>query len=271
VRPWHGDDLMIVGLNGTPAVECGRALPVALHKSDGMYCVLQLPGAGEPVAWSSPDEADAFASSGRWTRFADPLLVPEACLSQPEGQLVRQPMVIFADEGVLDTADRLPHRHAYRDESLMWRRLAGYPDSMQAACGSAETIEQLLDEWASGLLKRFDAMYHLDRDPAYLKRIADFALCAARSRDLRWKSYLRYAAVQDPDQVRRTFESFTHREFPRVTWEVFLDAVKNLCDVLRVVPRVGVPSAPPSSPAAALPKVRGIAAARPLDMELPHE
>jgi hypothetical protein len=38
-----------------------------------------------------------------------------------------------------------------------------------------------------------------------------------------------------------------------------------------VVPRVGVPSAPPSSPVAALPKVRGIAAARPLDMELPHE
>ena len=155
----------------------------------------------------------------------------------------------------------------YNDEYLIWRRLDGHPDTIQAACGSAETVEQLLDDWASGLLKRFDAMYHLGRDPAYLKRIADFALCAARSRTLRWKSYLRYASVQDADHVRRTFESFTHREFPNVTWEAFLGEVKSLCDVLHAVPTVGVPPAPSSSPATALPKVRGIAAAGAIEVE----
>ena len=85
-------------------------------------------------------------------------------------------MVVFADEGMLDTADRLPRPNAHNDQRFVWRRLAGYPETIQAACGSAEAIEQLLDDWAQGLLRRFDAMYHLGRDRGYLKRIADFVL-----------------------------------------------------------------------------------------------
>jgi hypothetical protein len=261
------DELKIVGFNGTPLVECGRALPVARRSSDGMHCVLQLPADGAPLAWYAENEAAAYTKAGRWTVFASPVLVPRACFSESGGHVVRQPMVIFADEAMLDTADRLPHRHLYRDEYLIWRRLNGHPDTTQAACGSAETVEQLLDDWALGLLKRFDAMYHLGRDPAYLKRIADFALCAAKSRPLRWRSYLRYASVQDADRVRRTFESFIHREFPNVTWDAFLNEVKSLCDVLQAVPRVEAQPAASSSPATALPKLRDIAAARPLGLE----
>ena len=52
-----------------------------------------------------------------------------------------------------------------------------------------------------------------------------------------------------------------------MTWEAFLDEVKGVCDVLRAVPTAGAQPAPPSSPATALPKVRGIAAARPIDLE----
>jgi macrodomain Ter protein organizer (MatP/YcbG family) len=255
---------MVVGFNGTPLVECGRALPVARRKSDGMHCVLQLRGEGEAIAWHTENEADSYVKSGRWTRFREPVFVPRACVAEADERLVRQPMVIFADEAMLDTADRLPHRHSYRDEYLIWRRLTGYADTIQATCGSAETIEQLLDDWASGLLRRFDAMYHLGRDAAYLKRIADFALCAAKSRQLRWRAYLRYASVQDAERVRQTFESFAHREFPNATWEAFLDEVKSVCDVLHAVPTMAVQSALPSSPVTALPKVSGIAAARPL-------
>jgi hypothetical protein len=261
------EDLEIVGFNGKPLVECGRALPVARRQSDGMYCVLQLPREGAPLAWHAEDEAEAYMKSERWTKFASPIVVSRVCFTESNGRSAEQPMVIFADEGMLDTADRLPRPDSYNDECLFWRRLAGYPDTIQAACGSAEAVEQLLDDWARGLLRRFDAMYHLGREPGYLKRIADFALCAAKSRTLRWKAYLRYASVQDADQVRRTFESFTHREFPNVTWEAFLDEVKGVCDVLRAVPAVAIQTAPPSSPVTALPKLRGIAAVPPIEVE----
>jgi hypothetical protein len=33
-------DLEIVGFNGSPVVECGRALAVARRKADEMHCVL---------------------------------------------------------------------------------------------------------------------------------------------------------------------------------------------------------------------------------------
>jgi hypothetical protein len=265
---WRDEELEIVGFNGRPLVECGRALPVVRRPSDRMHCILQSPLEDTPIAWYTEDEADAFAASGRWTKFASQIILGQTCFTESDGRFAGALMVVFADEGMLDTADRLPRPNAYHDQRFGWRRLAGYPETIQAACGSAEAIEQLLDDWAHGLLRRFDAMYHLGRDPEYLKRIADFALCAARSRTLRWKAYLRYASVQDPDQVRRSFESFTHREFPDATWEAFLYEVKSLCGVLRAVPAVGSQAAPPSSsPATALPKVRGIAAVRPIDLE----
>jgi hypothetical protein len=264
---WRDEELEIVGFNGRPLVECGRALPVVRRQSDRMYGILQSPQEDTPIAWHTEDEADAFAKSGRWTRFASPIRLARTCFSESNGRLAGQLMVLFADEGMLDTADRLPRPNVHSEQYFVWRRLAGYPETIQAACGPAESIERLLDDWAQGLLRRFDAMYHLGRDRGYLKRIADLALCAARSRTLRWRAYLRYASVQDADQVRRTFESFTHREFPNVTWEAFLDEVKSLCGVLRAVPAVGAQAAPPSSSATALPKVRGIAAVRPIDLE----
>ena len=258
------DDFEIVGFNGRPLVECGRALPVVRRQSDGRYCILQVLPEGSTTGWLSEDEADAHTKSGRWTKFADPIRL---WFSESNGGLLDQPMVVYADERLLDTADRLPRPDSYHSERLYWRRLSDHDDAIQAACGSAATIEKLMDEWASGLLKRFDAMYHLRRDPAYLKRIADFALCAARARTLRWRAYLRYASVQDPDRVQRTFETFTQREFPDLAWEVFLSEVKGLCDVLQAVPRMETPTAPPSSPATVLPKVRGIAAAPPIHLE----
>jgi hypothetical protein len=261
------DDFEIVGFNGRPLVECGRALPVVRRQSDGLYCILQVLPEGASAAWLSEDEASTYAKSGRWTKFASPILLGQTCFSESDGRLVGQPMVVYADERLLDTADRLPRPDSYHSERLYWRRLSDHDDAIQAACGSAATIEKLMDEWASGLSKRFDAMYHLRRDPVYLKRIADFALCSARSRMLRWKAYLRYASVQDPDRVQRTFETFTHREFPDVAWEVFLNEVKGLCDVLQAVPRMETPTAPPSSPATVLPKVRGIAAVSPIHLE----
>ncbi len=261
------EQLEIVGFNGSPLVECGRALPVARRPSDSRYCILQSLREDSPPSWYSQDEADAYAASGRWTRFVDPIPLARTCFSESDEAAERQLMVLFADEHMLDTADRLPRPEYYHDHRFIWLRLEGYPETVQAACGSAEAVEQLLDDWAQGLLRRFDAMYHLGREPEYLKRIADFALCAARSRTLRWKAYLRYASVQEADRVRRMFESFAHREFPDTSWEAFLEEVTSVCDVLRAVPRLEPQPAPPSSAATALPKMRGIAGAAPTPLE----
>jgi hypothetical protein len=163
----------------------------------------------------------------------------------------------------------VPHPHLWQGEYLIWRRLKDYPASIQAACGSASNMETLLDNWAAGLLNRFDAMFRVVPDRTYLKRIADFALCAAKARSLRWKSYVRYALSQEPDRIRRTFDSFTHPEFPDVSWDAFLGVVKELREVLGVIAVATPAPAASSSVATAAPKVRNIAAVQPINFNGP--
>jgi len=95
MNSFYCDDLEIVGFNGAPLVECGRALPVAMRKSDGLYCVLELRSDTAPTAWHTKEEAEAYAASRRWTRFRLPVIVPRSCLNESEGMLVRQPMVVL--------------------------------------------------------------------------------------------------------------------------------------------------------------------------------
>ncbi len=56
------EELEIVGFNGSPLVECGRALPVVRRPSDGMYCVLQSLPTDSPQSWHTEEEAAAYAS-----------------------------------------------------------------------------------------------------------------------------------------------------------------------------------------------------------------
>jgi hypothetical protein len=259
------DDFEVVGFNGAPLVECGRALPVVRRRSDQKHCVLRLPSADAPLAWFSEAESAAHARAKRWTMLDKPLNPPRSCAPGAGRQLTSQPMIVFVDEGLLDTADRVPRPDHWMDEYLIWRCLDGYPDSFRAACLSAEAVEALLEDWAQGLLRRFDAMFRIGQDRPYLKRIADFALCAARTRASRWKAYVRYALSQEPDHVRRTFDSFTQRGFPNVSWEDFVGELKSLSDVLAAVPLSRPEPAASPSRATAAPKVRGMAAVRPDD------
>jgi len=225
-------DLEIVGFNGSPVVECGRALAVARHKADGMHCVLGSAGDGAAPAWYDEEEAAAFAEARRWTRLREPLPLPRSCLPHPDGRLVRQPMMVFAAQALLDTAGRETWPAEFRGELFLWGRLEQCDDSIQAACGSAESVESLLDDWGTGLKERYDAMYHNSRDRASCKRVAGFMLCAARSRDLRWQAHLRYAMVQEPERLRPTFDAFTRSEFPGVSFQAYLEEIKNLGAVL---------------------------------------
>ncbi len=208
------NELEIVGFNGTPQVECGRSLPVARRKSDGMYCVLSSVENSASLSWHDGEEVDAFAKARRWTRLREPLSLPRSCLSDPDKRLIRQPMVVFAAQSLLDTVGSVAWPASFRGEAFFWHRLEQHDDSIQAACGLAETVETLLDDWALRLKQRYDAMRRQGHDPATLKRVADFMLCAAKDRPLRWQAYLRYAMVQEPERVRRTFDAFTP---PRVS------------------------------------------------------
>ena len=259
-------EIEIVGFNGSPQVECGCAQPIARRKSDGMHCVLKLPLDSRVAAWCNEEEAAQYASEKRWTLFSSPVFLPQGCLVGTEQSATTQPMVVFVDDSVLDTADRLPRPSLASGQYLIWRALQGYAGTLHATCSTSRTVETLLDEWAAALLGRYDGMYATGRELPYLKHIADFALCAARGRSLRWKAYLRFALAQEKDKVRRTFDTFVHHEFPETSWEDFVTELRSLGDVLGIA--VSRPPRPSDAACVqggnALPKVRNITAAKPV-------
>ncbi len=173
---------------------------------------------------------------------------------------MRQPMMIHVASMLLTAAGLSARPDSYRDESLLWNPLETQHDEFRAACGSAESVEALLDEWGECLKKRFDEAYLLKPERAPLKRITDYMLCAARSRTLRWQAYLRHALAQQPEGVEQTFKFFTKNEFPEVPWNEFLGAIKALGEVL---------AATPSPPITARTKLRDIATRRPILVQKP--
>ncbi len=224
-------EIEIVGFNGSPLVECGRSLPVAQRKSDGWSCVFNLSRTIEALIWHSPDEVASFADARQWTKLVTPVSVPNDCIDPATEEITSQPMVIYFQQTLQGDSDcRLP-RGNRSVPNLKWELLSGSDSGYLAACAPEAAVEAVLNDWAEWLLKRFDAMVGSRRDRADLKRIADFALCAARSRTLRWKSFLRYAATQEPEKVQRTFDWFIHPEFPQTTWDSFLGELKKLQDL----------------------------------------
>jgi hypothetical protein len=264
VNGYSNEVLEIVGFNGAPSVECGRALAVARRRSDRMHCVLGSAQNTGPPAWYNEEEAAAFAKARRWTEFREPVPLPHSCAAGVDGRLAQPLMVVFAARTLLDTAGCETWPARYRGDFLWWRHLQQYDSSVQAAPGLAHDVEALLDEWAARLEKRYDAMYQIGSDQASLKRVADFMLCAARSRALRWNAYLRFAMAQSPDRVRQTFEAFTRNEFPDVPWEAYLEEIKNISEVLKsvsaAVPRTAARSGPENVPR----KLRGITRREPV-------
>lgn len=272
MNSWNSE-LEIVGFNGRPLVDCGRALPVARRRSDKTHCVFDLTTGTESLHWHTESEAKHFASEKRWTLFRSPLNVPKGCVNESQPAAV-QPMVVYTNQKLLDNADRQFLPESWQDEYLIWKKLEELPDDYQAACATSNTIASLMNHWAEGLLKRFDAMARIGRDHEYLFRIADFALCAANDRNKRWEAFLRYSIAQKPEKVQRNFVTIIGREFPNVTWEMFTECRGKLTDVLNTglvtksdPPSMDIPSTS-SSVATALPKVRGMAAESPTPIEL---
>lgn len=254
----RASDFEVVGFDGTPFVECGRSLPVVRRKADGMHAVLRLSTRGSPSAWHSAEEADEFAAAGRWTRLSAPLELPRPHAAGSGGPLDRRPMVVYAARTFLDAAGLVEWPTRVRDEAFAWRPLDPDRDSVRASAGFDDTVVGLMDEWASALLDRFDENFRRGSHLEPLHRIADFALCAAESRPLRWKAYTRLAIAQKPDVVRPTFDRFIKPEFPGATWENLMNDIQDLGDVLKR----------PVPPAATKEKLKGIANLGPIDLKL---
>jgi len=226
-------DLEIVGFSGAPRVECGCALAVAQRRTDRMYCVLGSAGDEAIPSWYGEDEAAAFAEAGRWTRSRKPVPIPRSCVDGSDGRISRQPMMVFAATSFLETAGRNTWPATVDGESLAWTGLERYDASYRAASSSAQSVETVLNGWAASLKEHYDAMYQGGGDRTSLKKVADYMLCAARSRSLRWQAYLRYAMAQDPERMRQAFDAFTKNEFPGVPWASYLDALKELKELVR--------------------------------------
>ena len=234
------DELEIVGFNGAPQVECGLSLPVVSRKSNRMHCVLNLAQRRFVAVLARRRRSCRICQARRWTRFTVPLFVPRSCISNPDGRLSRQPLVVFVAQSFLDAACVASWPGRFHDESFRWCHLEPHDDSIQAACGSAETVEALLDDWATELKKRFDMLHQRGEDPSSLKQIADFMLCAGKPVDS-LASLFRYAMAQEPEKIRPTFDAFIRPEFPDVSWEAYLDEIKDLGEVLKSVPIAASP------------------------------
>jgi hypothetical protein len=249
--------LEIVGFNGAPSVECGRALPVLRRASDRMYCVLESETQAA-AAWFAEEEAIAFANAGRWTRFDGPIPLASSWGSISDGRPAQPLMVIFAAQSLLDYADRTTWPVQVREESLHWCHLLGQIESIRAACAPAKIVEALLDEWANCLQRRFDAMYGAGGAQDVLKRTADYMLCAAKTRAIRWQAYLRYSLAQSPERVRQIFDTFTKSEFPDVPWQTYVDQMDDLRHLLKSVSAGKSQSVAPATSASARGKLAGI-------------
>lgn len=265
IMSFLNSDIEIVGFNGRPLVECGRALPIAHRISDGTHAVLDLTVGVDRLHWYSEEEATAFAAEHRWTKFRTSAGIPKCCMDD-HGMLLAQPIVAYTNQSLLDNADRPLRPESWCNDYLMWKKLENFHDEYQATCSSSETIASLMNYWAEGLLNRFDAMARLGRDSEYLCRIADFALCVANDRTMRWSAYLRYTLKLQPEKAQRTFETMIKHEFPGVTWDNFIGGRRKLSDSIHSSLQTNAtPSqtatVSSSGIATALPKVRGIAAA----------
>jgi hypothetical protein len=260
------NEIEIVGFNGEPLVECGRALPIAKRPSVGRYCVLDLSRGVDALVWYTKEEADRFAANRQWTELERSVSFPRACFDASTGDFTSQPMVVFENEMLLDVANRVPRPDHYDGQYLTWQAVKGERTGFFAACASGAAVEAILDDWADGLLARFDAIFRTTRDREDLRRSADFALCAARSRNLRWRCYLRYTATQEPDKVKRTFDRFIHPEFPDTSWNEFCVEMRAMKDVWEIQPTFSPVNDHRSNGKATGEKLRDIALETPLKL-----
>jgi hypothetical protein len=107
-------------------------------------------------------------------------------------------------------------------------------------------------------------MYGAGGEQDVLKRTADYMLCAAKTRAIRWQAYIRYALAQSPERVRQIFDTFTKSEFPDVPWQSYVDQMEDLRHLLKSVP-AGRPQSAATAPLAAVrSKLQGIAGRQPL-------
>ena len=61
-------------------------------------------------------------------------------------------------------------------------------------------MEALLDDWATLLKRRFDAL-HQQGHYRVPQENGGFHALAAKSRPLRWQAYLRFALAQEPERI----------------------------------------------------------------------
>lgn len=153
MNSWNSE-LEIVGFNGKPLVECGRALPVARRKADGKHCVIDLTNGPENLQWYPQEVADEFANEQRWTLFGLPLNLPKKCVDETQS-LVQQPMVVYTNQKLLDNADRqfllacLRALQGHTDECKKWI-LKSF------ALGSLPSKQHLLEDLDLERVRRLD-------------------------------------------------------------------------------------------------------------------
>jgi len=238
------EDLEIVGFNGTPSVECGRAIPVARRKSTDAYFRLVLPPGDVFPPTHSAAEIDAFVREGRLTLLTDPLPLRPALLATGAQRPPPQPLILWASRDLFDALGGTRPERA-DGQPLTWRGVREADPPAWASCASQDAVVHLLDFWGRAALLKADGRLRDPDDQTWgaVRRLADVGLCAAVEGPLRYRLYVRYAAAlslsPEPERVRRTFDLLVHKEFPDSTWERFNADFVTLLQTLGASSRLG--------------------------------
>lgn len=225
----------IIGMNGYPHVECGRARAIIREAESSQFFK-----SGEHRREWPISTYDDFVHTQRLTPMEPPIT------------FARTPALDISDTMVVYIArDLKSYLGATLDVEpfvdLSWSRLACETDGLIATCLSSWTANLLLRRIASSLLEATSDLLRriLANDAAQpssneAERVAHAALSAALVPSDRYSAFIRYGAVLrlsgDEIACLDLFDTFVAREFPRVRLEQFRKETDHLRRRLRPHP-----------------------------------
>jgi len=224
----------VCGFNGTALGSCGTSQPVARIKATQDYFKLsRVTTPVVPGALFSHAEITEYATRGRLTLFPDGQSL-QIC-DDATILYVTEEFLGYVDDTIeAHTSEWLPlHREDITDGHAPKTSQGTRRHNIYVACLPEAALDLILDGWAIRLQKLaqralldFFGTRALDQEKcSEAERLADLALCAAKSKELRQKLYLDYGvAIKNsckPEGLYNVFRYIISNEFPKWSQKSF--------------------------------------------------
>jgi hypothetical protein len=230
------ESLNVIGMNGATLVACGTNLPV-VQCTNGDFCRFVIDKVTSRL-WHNQATLADYVSEGRISVFETPIPLPASSLAN------EQLLVLYVNSEFLDEAE-IQKPSEFQGTPVHWTKITDEKKSTWGTPLPESLAKRMLDEWAKKLCQKIDRhMKENDASAAKLQKWSDFGLCAATDKGIRWSLYLRYGAVIDPERVRRLFDVFVQRQFPKCTWDQYLQKMREIQAIIQAQPLIRNPPQP---------------------------